>query len=370
MKAGLTPTRIAAGILVALMALSLAVPAVASTYGVLAYFGLVAIAMVVVSGVRKEPGSWLGRRSVRRGVVVLLVAVCVGLLATPLPTFNPSSGESGAGPLLELFAIMILLNIALGRATQRVASAPQAMVDERQEALRNRAYRFAYLALLATVGGVLLVSDLAGEQSRAWLGNAVRFNGWLVFGELLFVLPTMVLAFIEPDRVAPEPGEVRSGSTARQRAAGALLALSFGIPVVLSVLLAALPPSVSTSSSGSAVMTTSASGGSAPSVNCRHFQSDLAVGRGIQADIPVNAVACWNGRSARASYGMAKSDCNPGDSVAVDVTTLSCSSTTLPDGTLTFTYRARVSSSLLPFLGRTVMIEVSIDKNGHVLAFP
>jgi amino acid transporter len=265
---------------------------------------------------------------------------------------------------------MVLLNIALGRATQRVVSAPEAVVDEREEALRNRACRLAYVVLLVTVGAVLLIADLAGEQSRTWLGNTVSWSGWLVFGELLFILPTMVLAFIEPDRVAREPGEVRGRATTRQRAAAALLLVSFGTPVVLSVALVVLPPSISTSSNGSVVVTTSASGTTAPLINCRHFQADVTVGHGIQADIPVNAMACWNGTRAIVSYGMAKSDCNQGDSVAAVVTTLACSSTTGPDGTLTFMYRALVSSSLLPFFGRTVTVEVSIDKNGHVLAFP
>jgi hypothetical protein len=365
-----TPTRVAVGILFAFMLLNLVLPGVASTYGVIAYLGLVGVTMVVVSGVRKEPGSWLRRRRVRRGVVVLLVAVCIGLLATQPPSYNPTTGESGDGPLLLLFIFMVLLNIALGRATQRVASAPESMVDERQEALRNRAYRIAYVVLLVVVGGVLVVSDLAGEQTRTWLGVTVAWSGWLVFGELLFVLPTIVLAIIEPERIEPEGSEARGASTTRQRAAGALLIVSFAVPVVLSVTLAALPPSVSTSSNGAAVITTSATGASAELLDCRHLQADVTVGRGIQADIPVNALACWNGTTASASYGMGKSDCNPGNSVAVDVTTLNCSSITLPDGTLSFTYRALVSSSLLPFLGRTVTVEVSIDKNGHVLVFP
>jgi hypothetical protein len=370
LRSTFTPTRVAVGILFALMALNFALPGVASTYGVLAYLGLVGITMMVVSGVRREPGSWLGRRSVRRCVVVLLVVVCVGLLATPPPTYNPTSGESSTGPSLVLLMIMVLLNIALGRATQRVASAPETMVDERQEALRNRAYRVAYVVLLVTVGAILLVADLASEQSRAWLGGTVAWSGWLVFGELLFVLPTMVLALVEPDRVEPEAGDVSGGSTTRQRAAAGLLVASFALPIVLSVSLVVLPPSITTVSSGSAVTTAAASGASADLVDCRHLQADVTVGRGIQADIPVNALACWNGTTATASYGLAKSDCNPGDSVAVDVTTLQCSTTTFPDGTLTFTYGALVSSSLLPFLGRTVTVEVSIDKNGRVLAFP
>jgi len=369
MNGVLTPTRVVAGILFAFMAISLALPGSASTYGVLAYLAFVGITMVVVSGIRKEPGSWLGRRSVRRCLVALIVAVCIGLIATPPPTYNSTSGESSTGPLLALFMFMVLFNIALGRATQRVVSAPETVVDEREEALRNRACRLAYVILLVTVGGVLLVADLAGEQSRAWLGATVSWSGWLVFGELLFILPTMVLAFIEPDRVTPEPGEIRGGSTARQRAAAALLVVSFGIPVVLSVALAVLPPTVSTSSNGSIVMTTSASGVT-PVTDCRHFQADVIVGHGIQADIPVNAMACWNGTRAAESYGMGKSDCNQGDSVAANVRTLACTSATLPDGTLTFRYRAFVSSSLLPFLGRTVTVEVIIDKNGHVLAFP
>ncbi len=147
--------------------------------------------------------------------------------------------------------------------------------------------------------------------------------------------------------------------------------MSFAIPIVLSVLLAVVPPYTTNASSGSIVATTtSATGGQPPVKTCRYFQANVQVGRGIQTEIPINAVACWNGARATELYGLGTPDCHPGDSIAVSVTTLACTSTTAPNGTFTFAYRALVASSVIPFLDRTVTVEVVIDKNGHVLDFP
>ncbi len=370
-RRGVSQTEIAIGILLVLMALTLALPGRASTFGLLIYFVFVVITIFVVRGVRQEPGSWMGRRFIRRGVVVTLCAVCIGILATPRPIYSETNPVPGTGAYVGLVMFMLLLNVLLGGATQRVAGAPESSVDERQEALRNRAHRIAYPVLVVLVGGTLAVSDLATSQSRVWLDATLSWGGWIVFLELLFVLPAMVLAFIEPDRVRPEPGETLTAPGNRGRFAVVLLVVAFAIPIALSVLLALVPPSTTNASSGSMVATTTSATGNQPLVKtCRYFLANVQVGRGIQTEFSINAVACWNGARATESYGLGTPDCHPGDSVAVSVSTLACTSTTAPDGTFTFAYRALVSSSVIPFLDRTVSVEVVIDKNGHVLDFP
>lgn len=362
-----TPSRIAIGILVVLMAFGLALPDLRETWWMLAYLGLVVATALVINGVRNEPGLWLGRRMVRRVIVIAIALVCAGLLTVA------SGASSGTGFLLVLLMVMILLNIALGRATQRIATASDAAVDERQEALRNRAHRIAYVAFAVVVGGILVIGDLATTQSRIWLGDVFRGGGFFVFLELLFVLPAMVVAFLEPDRLLPDAQEALAASAqaARARAGMALLAFTIATPIALSLVLVVLPPATSASTSLTTLPDrTSNSASPTGSRDCRTFNANVLVGRGIQATIPVNALACWNGRVATASYGMNASDCTPGDSAGVAVTLVRCVRTTESDGTLRFLYETRISPSMLPFLGRDVTVAIVINKDGSVLEFP
>jgi hypothetical protein len=363
-----TPTRIAIGILVILLALSLALPDAGATWWLLAYLGLVVATAVVINGVRNEPGLWLGRRAVRRVIVIAIALVCAGLLTVT------SGTPGGTGLLLILLMVLILLNIALGRATQRLATASDSTVDERQEAQRNQAHRIAYVVFAVVIGGILVIADLATTQSRVWLGDVLRGGGVFVFLELLFVLPGMVVAFLEPDRLLPDEREALAASAhaTRARAGMALLALTVAIPIALSVLVLVLPPAVSSFTSRVRISTESSSPStSATQVrNCRLFHSDAVVGRGFQATIPISALACWNGRTATESYGMNPSDCLPGDYAGVSVTTVRCTRTTAPDGTLRFIYETRISPLMLPFLGRDVTVTITMDKDGNVLQFP
>jgi len=72
---------------------------------------------------------------VRRGLVGIIVLICTGLMA------SPSQGVSAPVILLLLLAVC---DVLLGRATRRRASASDARVDKRQEALRNRAVGCIY----------------------------------------------------------------------------------------------------------------------------------------------------------------------------------------------------------------------------------
>ncbi len=163
----------------------------------LLYLVLALATAKALRSVRTEPGSWLGRRSVRRHLVVALAADCGALMASTV-------WQPALGPALVLVIVLVLLDVALGRATQRLATASDKLLDERQQALRDRAHRLAYWILAMAVGGTIAVADVATPQSRAWLENALTFGGMVVFLQLLFVLPAMTLAWLEPDRLAAE----------------------------------------------------------------------------------------------------------------------------------------------------------------------
>ena len=365
-RPAITPTRIAVGILLALLGLSIAEPAIhGHELGLLAYFGLVVVTIGVITGVRREPGSWLGRRVVRCVLVLAIALVLIGLLTIDTPTAAGSGGS-----VLALFLVLIVLNVALGRATQRLATAPDALVDEREEALRNRAHRIAHALVALLVGGTVVVADMAAPESRAWLDGVLRGGGLIVFLELIFVLPAMVFAVLEPDRLEPEVSG-RASQRTRARAAAGLLMLTLGIPIGLSVLLLVLPVQTTAIASTSVGQFAIAESGTPGAVTgCRTFNADALVGRGIDADIPLSAEACWNGRAATEGYGMNSSDCLLREAVMTDVNTLQCSRTTARDGTLHFTYRVAVTPALLPFASRDVTMQIEIDRTGNVVTFP
>jgi hypothetical protein len=367
-RALLTPTRITAAILCLLVFFSVVLPGSTTGWLIGAYFALVLVTALVVRGVRQEPGSWLGRRTVRRGVVVLLAAICVALVATPAP-----STPSDSSDIFVLFLVLVVLNVALGRATQRIATAPDAYVDERQEALRNRAHRISYVILAAVVGGTALVADSASSQTRSWLESSLGGGGWIALLELLFVLPAMVMAFLDEGAApADEVDEARVRSFGRRdRLAAALLALTLAAPLVLSLAVLVTPLrtssyTVNPNDAAPAPATPASAGGT--DMRCREFYAQLGVG--VTAVVNLHAQACWDGTRAYESFGMNASDCLPGSALLAIATTSLCERTTTPDGTLSFTYRSQVSSVLLPFLHRDVTLRLVIDRNGRVEQFP
>ena len=369
-RALMTPTRITAAILCVLVFFSVVVPGSTTGWIIGAYFGLVLVTALVVRGVRQEPGSWLGRQTVRRGVVVLMAAICIALVASPAP-----SSPSDSSDIFVLFLLLMVLNVALGRATQRIATAPDAYVDERQEAQRNRAHRISYVILAAIVGGTVLVADTASSQTRSWLESSLGGGGWIAFAELLFVLPAMVMAFLgEGAAPADEVDEARARRFGRRdRLAATLLALTMAIPVVLSLAVLVIPVrtssyTVNPSDAAPAPVTPASAGGA--DLRCREFYAQSVAGVGVTAVINLHAQACWDGTKAYESFGMNASDCLGGSALLATVTPSQCERTTASDGTLSFTYRSQVSSVLLPFLHRDVILRIVIDRNGTVEQFP
>jgi hypothetical protein len=330
----------------------------------LAYLALVLTTWVVVSRVRHEPGSLLGRRGIRRALVAALVVVCAALLALPTPTLGT---EDRLGPILLFVMLLALLNVSLGLATQRVATAPDAAVDEREEALRNRAHHLAY-GVLAAVIAALLAADVATPASRSWFEGAIGGVGWIVIAELLFVLPAMMVAILEPSRAAPDDGEIAGAVAhkAKGRLAITLLALTFALPLLLSVSVVTAPLQV-TSSVGALTTAQSVTGSSQW---CRSFSAHTSAGWGVAADLPISAQACGNGVKAQEGWGMNKDDCDMGSGLLVAVTVDRCTRVVDASGTLHFTYTTTASPVLLPFLSRRVTLEIVVDASGHVERFP
>ena len=186
------------------------------------YLTFVIVTILVVRSVPVQPGDWLAVRSVRRTVVAVIVLLLAFLAISP---YGPDSvGEVPIVLLLLGFGFVIL-----GRATQRVASAPDALVDERQETLRNRSHRIAYLIFAFLVCATVLGGYTLGSGTRSWLGQALRGAPLYTFFLLLFFLPAMVLAWLEPDRLTAADAP-KLAPTTRSKIAVAMVALAFADP--------------------------------------------------------------------------------------------------------------------------------------------
>lgn len=317
------------------------------------YLLFVVITIFVVRGVPVQPGQWLARRAVRRALVVGISLACLLTLAQTGP-------ESPGGAFL-MPALFVLGFLALGRATQRVTSAPDSQVDERQEALRNRAYRLAYWILALTTAASVLTSYMLGGSPRAWLLNALHSGPLSVFFILLFFLPAMVLAWLEPDGPGADDAPRRSATPGSRLAVG-MVAISLVIPVALSLTLLAGPARTTSS-----VVPQSAVD---PGMTCAEFQATRQVGTGFGASIPIHAVACWDGQRASEVWGLNASDCHPNRTEESTVETVECSRTIDRDGTLRFVYRARVRSAIIPFVTRDSVMSLVLTRDGRVVRFP
>jgi hypothetical protein len=322
----------------------------------LLYLMFVLVTAFVVRSVDVEPGAWLGLRAVRRGLVVVIALIALDFSTMRATDFNQVG--------IALLFLLVLGDVALGRATRRIASADADRIDERQEALRNRAHRIAYAILAISVGLVVVVAEVATAGTRRWLADAIGGGAVVTFIQMLFFLPAMVIAWIEPDRIVDEDGSwVRRNI--RARIAYGMVSFAVVLPVLTSLALAVAPLRVSAF--------TRPEGDSATpngTAHCRYFDARTQAGVGFGASTRITAVACWDGRTAFEDWGLNNSDCFPYRTEFVTGTTIECRRTTGSDGSLHFTYRTVVRSAILPFVSREVVMTLNLAKDGRVVQFP
>ncbi len=336
------PARVALGatVLVVVLLLSgLSVP------WLLVYLGFVLATILVVRSVPQEPGALLGRRLARRTMVMGIFAVCAALSLPTSPTW-----------VFLLFVALVLLNVALGRATRHMAAAPEDQVDEREESLRNRAHRYAYWLFALFLGGTLLVGTAGGPGARSWLDEALRAGGFtIVAGQLLLFLPAMTLAWLEPDRLAPEGSE--GHATRTPWLAIAMVTAAVTTPLILSVSIAVAP-----------VRTTTKVTQALPTLRgpCGRFEERKTVGLGVGAVLHLDGVVCWDGRQATERYGFNNSDCAIFSGVEATVSSVACTRKTDRSGALHFTDTRIVRSDLVPWIKREVTLQLTVDRNGLV----
>ena len=113
--------------------------------------------------------------------------------------------------LVAAFAVMTIF-VRLNRATSTIVDKSSSVLDERQEGMRNRAYRVSYqimtgLALLLGLAFVLARSSFTPYPSFFAVSNpeAAARAALGIYFVLLFILPTTIVAWLEPDPIDDLP---------------------------------------------------------------------------------------------------------------------------------------------------------------------
>lgn len=136
--------------------------------------------------------QWLRTRGARLVLVAVTALLCIGVL----PAF-----ALGGGIIGSVVAALAWLGWWLLRVSVRlVADLPDRFLDERQRAVRDRAYLDAYRIFASIVGGLatigLIAFTLASENDAVTLtitwGQGIGLTMFLLV--LASVLPSMVVA--------------------------------------------------------------------------------------------------------------------------------------------------------------------------------
>lgn len=324
-----------------------------------------------------------------RQVVVMAVVAVTALLASALPLH-------GFGILVVV--VLAGLDLVLLQATGWLAFRRSAALDERQTALRDRAYRRGFrliglavlLLWLVWFLSYVLVTQGATVSAGAGIDSGIAGRVLVVVAELLTMTATCVVAWREDgspesDGVAARPGRWRH----RRRVAWLLL------PAIVAAWLLAVawgpPQSVARGS-----ISVSGGGGPASGWACHEFGGGTMVGADFGAIVGLRAYVCWNGTDAfvwgdpalpppaglnryfkpftALAFDAAQpfeTGCgldNVGDFAAVGQTT--CSERIDAGGTMHYTVSARVSPLPFGIASREVSIELVVTRAGKVLEQP
>lgn len=164
----------------------------------------------------------LGRSSQRRwAVAYALLLVLGGLLVAGAGGVSEDTVGNAELPLLAALLIVLLM---LFRGTRQLTATADPLLDERERAASDRAFRVAYPLLVAVMALTALV-----------VPDFERTDGLVLWGTLWAIyLPTGVLAWREPDLLSAGPEWSSAGLPERPR--DALLAVAVGGALTLAFL--------------------------------------------------------------------------------------------------------------------------------------
>jgi len=150
---------------------------------------------------------WLRPQRNRR---ILVVLMALGLLLTSMGSYWPTlktnlNLSSSAGLIIysatAIFVVLVLVGCysLLRIAVRSIADAPDELLDERQIAVRNTSFRYAYFILGYIIMGLLLLM-LLGPDLKLFQPEG-EDGSYIVIATLFAcaALPSMVMAWRERD---------------------------------------------------------------------------------------------------------------------------------------------------------------------------
>ena len=152
---------------------------------------------------RDHTFQWLRTRKAKRILAVISALLCAAII----PSFAQGGGVIGIAVTIAAGCSWWTLRVS----TRTVAELPERFLDERQRAVRNRAYFYAYLILgwivaaLLTIGlvGFVLVSENDAVTLTTTWDQALGLVLSLTL--LISLLPSMVVAWSEGGERPTEP---------------------------------------------------------------------------------------------------------------------------------------------------------------------
>lgn len=140
---------------------------------------------------------------------VAVIAIYLGYLLMTLLWTPAKALGWGWAVIVSSLGLLAVMGYAMLMVSQYgiMSSQNKASLDERQEAVRNRAYRLAYGILGALACFAALYLYIAADSGSLWLPTTSNELQAAFWGVLLLTstLPAAVLAWTEPDPVAPDP---------------------------------------------------------------------------------------------------------------------------------------------------------------------
>ncbi len=311
------------------------------------------------------PSPLLGRQRVRRGLTLALGLICVLLAEGPaVGALIGADWETVAGILAVL--LMLGLNAVLRSATRRLAVAEDSALDERQERIRNYAYRLSHRVLVVAFGIPLwlLFFHAPSSGNPSWLQDAESNAGLIVvYLELLFFLPTAAIAWIEPD--TPEDEEIEHRRfTWPQRLSWTALIIVILLPFALSLGL----PFISSTTSTTHIVHFASGVGDRSLGTCRYVGATTSAGVIVQGSVQLGGEFCSNGKRIHRLWGLF-GGCALGNSSLATIST-HCTTTFDSSGTMHLRYLATVKASLLPVIQHRIAINLVVRRDGHIVRFP
>ena len=150
---------------------------------------------------------WLRSQRNRRTLVILMA---VGLVLTAMgsywPTLKTNLDMNGpvSGVIYSMAAVFVILAVIGGYsflriAVRSIADAPDELLDERQIAVRNNSFRYAYFILGYIILGLMLLM-LIGPDLKLFEPEG-EDGSYIVIATLFAcaALPSMVMAWRERD---------------------------------------------------------------------------------------------------------------------------------------------------------------------------